>query len=86
VTGKKKASIVDDFIRRLRSQPAFQAGPWPKRIDDLEAVLQGLFSSDNEHAIEMWDEIRGVIERKHISMERRIATIGRILRAGSIHF
>jgi hypothetical protein len=86
VTGKKKASIVDDFIRRLRSHPAFQAGPWPKRIDDLEAVLQGLFSSDNEHAIEMWDEIRGVIERKHISMESRIATIGRILRAGSIHF
>jgi hypothetical protein len=80
------AHLVDDFIAKLRSHSAFQAGPWPRRIDDLEAVLQGLFSSDNEHAIEMSDEIRDVIERKHISMERRIAMIGRILRAGSIHF
>jgi hypothetical protein len=46
--------------------------------------LQGLFISDNERANEMFDEIRGVIERKHVSMQRRIAMIQRILRAGSI--
>ena len=54
---KMKAHLVDDFIAKLRSHPALQAGPWPKRIDDLEAVLQGLFASDQERAIEMSDEI-----------------------------
>jgi hypothetical protein len=28
-----------------------KTGPWPKQIDDLEAVLQTLFISDNERAI-----------------------------------
>jgi hypothetical protein len=83
--GKKKTDIVDDFVIKLRNHPALQAGPWTQRIDALEAVLQGLFISDNERAIEMFDEIRGVIERKHVSMQRRIAMIQRILRAGSIH-
>jgi hypothetical protein len=42
------------------------------------------FSPTNERAIES-DEIRGVIERKHVSMQRRIAMIEQILQAGSIH-
>jgi hypothetical protein len=42
----KKADIVDDFLLKLRSYPALQA-PWRKRIvDDLEAVLEALFLSD----------------------------------------
>jgi hypothetical protein len=82
---EKKTDIVDDFISRLRGNPALQGEPWPKRIDDLDAVLQLLFVSDNDRAIEMFDEIRGVIERKHLTMEKRITIIQKILRAGSIH-
>jgi len=81
----KKANPVDDFINRVRSHPAFQTGAWVRRIDDLEAVLLALFVSDDEWAIEMSDKIRDVIERKHISVERRIALIQQILRAGRIH-
>jgi hypothetical protein len=55
------------------------------RIDDLEVVLRALFVSDDERAIELSDQIRGVIERKHVSMEKRIAMIQQILRAGRIH-
>ena len=86
MSGKNKAYVVDDFINKLRSHPALQAGPGRKRIvDDLEAVLEALFLSDNERAIEISDEICGVIERKHVSMQRRIAMIQQILQAGSIH-
>ena len=81
----EKAHPVDDFITRVRSHPAFQTGAWVRRIDDLEAVLLALFVSDDEWAIEMSDKIRDVIERKHISVERRIALIQQILRAGRIH-
>jgi hypothetical protein len=49
--GKRKADIVDHFISKVRSHPAIKTGPWPKQIDDLEAVLQTLFISDNERAI-----------------------------------
>ena len=81
----QKTDIVDDFILKLRSHPALQA-PWRKRVvDDLESVLEALFLSDCERAIEISDEIRGVIERKHVSMQRRIAMIEQILQAGSIH-
>ena len=76
---------VDDFINRVRSHPAFQTGAWVRRTDDLEAVLRALFVSDDERAIEMSDKIRDVIERKHISVEKRIALIQQILRAGRIH-
>ena len=79
------SDIVDDFINKIRCHPALQTGPWRRRIDDFDKVLQSLFISDNERAIEMFDEIRGVIERKHITMEKRIAMIRRILRAGRIH-
>jgi hypothetical protein len=48
--------------------------------------LRTLFVSDNERAIETFDEVRGVIERKHLTMERRLAVIEEILRAGHIHF
>jgi hypothetical protein len=43
------------------------------------------FVSDDERAIEMSDEIRGVIGRKHVSLEKRIVMIQQILRAGRIH-
>ena len=76
---------VDDFINRVRSHPAFQTGAWVRRIDDLEAVLRALFVSDDEHAIEMSDKIRDVIERKHVSVQRRMVMIQQILRAGRIH-
>jgi hypothetical protein len=56
-----------------------------RRADDLEAVLRALFVSDDERAIEMSDQIRGVIERKHVSVEKRIALIQQILHAGRIH-
>ena len=75
---------VDDFINRVRSYPAFQTGAWVRRADDLEAVLRDLFVSDDERAIEMSDKIRDVIERKHMSVEKRIALIQQILRAGRI--
>ena len=81
----EKAHPVDDFINRVRSHPAFQTGAWVRRIDDLEGVLRALFVSDDEHAIEMSDKIRDVIERKHVSVEKRIALIQQILRAGRIH-
>jgi hypothetical protein len=86
MAGRKKTYIVDNFIATLRSHPALQASPGRKRIvDDLEAILETLFLSDNERAIGISDEIRGVIERKHMSMQRRIAMIQRILQAGNIH-
>jgi len=81
----EKAYPVDDFISRVRSHPAFQTGAWVRRIDDLEAVLRALFVSDDEHAIEMSDKIRDVIERKHVSVQRRVVMIQQILRAGRIH-
>ena len=86
MTGRKKTYIVDDFIAKLRSHPALQANPMGKQIvDDLEAVLETLFLPDNGQEIEISDEIRGVIERKHLSMERRIAMIQQILRVARIH-
>ena len=81
----EKAHPVDDFINKVRSHPAFQTGAWVRRTDDLDAVLRALFVSDDECAIEMSDKIHDVIERKHISVERRIALIQQILRAGRIH-
>ena len=81
----EKAHPVDDFINKVRSHPAFQTGAWVRRTDDLEAVLRALFVSDDECAIEMSDKIHDVIERKHISVEKRIALIQQILRAGRIH-
>jgi hypothetical protein len=85
MTENKKTYIVDDFIAKVRSHRAFQTGPWPQRIDDLEAILQALFVSDDERAIEIFDEIQRVIERKHMAMEKRIAIIQGILRAGRIY-
>ena len=82
---RKKTNIVDDFIAKVRSHRAFQTGPWPQRIDDLEVILQALFVSDDERAIEIFDEIQKVIERKHMAMENRIAIIQGILRAGRIY-
>ena len=58
---KKKPDIVDDFISKVRSHPAMQMGLRPRRIDDLEAVLNALFVSDNEHAVEMFDEIASML-------------------------
>ena len=81
----EKAYPVDDFISRVRSHPAFQTGAWVRRIDDLEAVLRALFVSDDECAIEMSDKIRDVIERKHVSVEKRMALIQQILRAERLH-
>ena len=69
----KKTTYLDNFIVKVRSHHAFQTGAWVKRIDDLSGVLRTLFASDDERAIEMSDQIRGVIERKHMAMERRIA-------------
>ena len=63
-------------MRQLEMEIATLSG------DDFDKVLQGLFISDNERAIEMFLEIRGVINRKHVSMEKRIAMIRHILRAG----
>ena len=59
-----------------------QTDAWAERIDDLEAVLRHLYVSDNVHAIEMSDKIRAVIERRYVSLEERIATIRKILKAG----
>jgi hypothetical protein len=56
-----------------------------QRIDDLEAVLRTLFASDDEQAIEMSDKIRHVLERKHLTMEKRISMLEKILRNGGIH-
>jgi hypothetical protein len=85
MTENKKTYIVDDFIAKVRSHRAFQTGAWVQRIDDLEAILQALFVSDDERAIEIFDEIQRVIERKHMAMEKRIAIIQGILRAGRIY-
>ena len=87
---KKEPYVVDDFMNKIRSHPgciaAMQTDPtWVRRVDDLEAVLHALFVSDDGRAIEMSDEVRSVIERKHVSLEKRIAMIQQILRAGSIH-
>jgi len=78
------SDIVDDFISKVRAHAALQDGRWPRRIDDFEKALQALFICDNERAIEMFDEIRGVVERKHITMVKRMAMIQQILRAGRI--
>jgi hypothetical protein len=85
MTENKKTYIVDDFIAKVRNHRAFQTGAWVQRIDDLEAILQALFVSDDERAIEIFDEIQRVIERKHMAMEKRIAIIQGILRAGRIY-
>jgi hypothetical protein len=77
--------IVDAFMSKVRSHPELKTGPWPQRIDGFEKALQALFISDDEHAIEMFDEIRGVMKRKHVTKQVRIAMIRRILRAGSTH-
>ena len=76
---KKKTDIVDVFMDKVRRHASFKTGPWQRRIDELEAVLYRLFVSDDEHAIEMFDKIQGVIERKHMAMENRVAIIQGIL-------
>ena len=81
----KRANIVHDFIQKLRNHPALQTGPWVRRIDDLETALHALFASDDERAIEMSDKIHGVIERKHVPVEKRLAMIQQIMRAARIH-
>jgi hypothetical protein len=82
---KRMSGTVDDFINRIRSHPAFQTCAWVRRADDLEAVLRALFASDDERAIEISDQIRGVIERKHVSVKWRVVMIQQILHAGRIH-
>ena len=82
---KKKTDIVDVFMDKVRRHASFKTGPWQRRIDELEAILYRLFVSDDEHAIEMFDKVQGVIERRHMAMENRIGIIQGILRAGRIH-
>jgi hypothetical protein len=56
-----KSWLVFLRIHRARNNPyAVQGGSWSHRLNDLEAVLQTLFVSDNDRAIEMFDEIRCV--------------------------
>ena len=80
---KKKTDMIDDFIKKVQSHAA--AMRKAQRIDDLEAVLRTLFASDDERAIEVSDKIRGVIERKHLAMEKRLSMLEKILRQAGIH-
>jgi CTP-dependent riboflavin kinase len=80
---KKITDIIGDFINKVQSHPA--AMKKAQRIDDLEAVLRTLFASDDEQAIEMSDKIRHVLERKHVTMEKRISMVEKILCNGGIH-
>ena len=80
---KTKTDLVDDFISKLQSHPT--AMKKAQRIDDLEAVLRTLFTSDDEQAIETSDKIHDVLERKHLTIEKRISMIETILRKGGIH-
>ena len=80
---KKKTDIIGDFIIKVQCHPA--AMQRAQRIDDLEAVLRTLFASDDERAIEMSDKVRSVIERKHVTLEKRIRMLEKILRDGGIH-
>jgi hypothetical protein len=85
-----KIHIVDDFIDKIRRHPvyiaAIQADPSSAlRVDDFERALHALFASDDERAIELSDQVRRVIERKHVSLKKRMATIQQILRASSVH-
>jgi hypothetical protein len=79
---ERELTLVDNFINKLRIHPVMQTNASARRIDDLEVVLRHLSVSHNEHAIEMSDEIRGVIKRRYVSLEERIAMIRRILQAG----
>jgi hypothetical protein len=83
MTEKKKTDIVDDFINKVQSHPT--AMQKAQRIDDLEAVLRVLFASEDERAIEMSDKIRSVIGRKHVTLEKRVSMIEKILRESDIH-
>ena len=80
---KKITDIIGDFLSKVQSHPS--AMKKAQRIDDLEAVLRTLFASDDEQAIEMSDKIRHVLERKHVTMEKRISMLVKILRNGGIH-
>ena len=76
--GQKSSGYTDEVRIRNKSENGKtdrHTGPWPQRIDDLEAILQVLFVSDDDRAIEIFDEIQRVIERKHMAMEKRIAII-----------
>ena len=79
---KKTTDIIGNFISKVQSHPT--AMKKAQRIDDLEAVLRTLFASDGEQAIEMSDKIRHVLERKHVTMEKRISMLVKILRNGGI--
>lgn len=74
---KKKTDIIDDFISKVQSHPT--AMKKAQRIDDLEVVLCTLFASDDERAIEMSDKIRDVLERKHMTMDKRISMLENVL-------
>jgi hypothetical protein len=80
---KKKTDIIDDFINKVQSHPT--AMQRAQRIDDLEAVLRALFASDDERAIEMSDKVRSIIDQKHVTLEKRISMLEKILRDGGIH-
>ena len=80
---KKKTDIIGDFISKVQSHPT--AMKKAQRIDALEAALRTLFASHDARAIEMSDKIRDVIEWKHVTMEKRISMLEKILREGGIH-
>jgi hypothetical protein len=73
MTDTKKTDIIDDFINKVQRDPA--AMKKPQRIDDFEVVLRTIFASDDERAIEMSDKVRNVIERKHLTMGKRISMV-----------
>jgi hypothetical protein len=52
---------------------------------DFGKALHALFFSDDERAIELSDQVRRVIERKHVSLKKRMATIQQILPASGVH-
>ena len=80
---KRKTDIIDDFISKVQSHAS--AMKKAQRIDDLEAVLRTLFASDDEQAIETSDKIHDVLERKRLTIEKRISMIETILRKGGIY-
>jgi hypothetical protein len=73
---------IDAFIAAIASHPVFVAAAMvdPKRNEDLAAIERGIAAVYRcPEMIDIFDKIQAVIDRRHVSYNRRLLDIGKLL-------